>query len=107
MHSPKGQSGPFDGPRSYCPDRRSSSRCHGAARLSVSVARRQGVWILVGILAETSGDPLRPFNPSTPIGPDGSIEVLLRARSIENGAYVIAPSQIGRRPAHLRSGARW
>jgi predicted amidohydrolase len=141
------------------------------------IARRRGCWILAGSLAETSGDPDRPFNTSTLIGPDGEItaryrkihlfdvavergpvdaesarvsggseaviadldgtrlglticydlrfpelyrtlalagaeilavpsnftertgrdhwEVLLRARAIENGAWVIAPSQIG------------
>ena len=144
------------------------------------VARRRGVWILVGSTAETSPDPQRPYNTSTLIAPDGSIaatyrkihlfdvavergpsdtesarvspgdrvvtaavdgatfglsicydlrfpelyralalagaeivtvpanftertgrdhwEVLLRARAIENGAYVLAPSQIGGPP---------
>jgi len=144
------------------------------------VARRRGAWILVGSTAETSTDPLRPYNTSTLIAPDGSIaatyrkihlfdvsvdsgpsdtesarvmpgdrivtasvdgavlglsicydlrfpelyralalagaeiltvpanftertgrdhwEVLLRARAIENGAYVLAPSQIGGPP---------
>ena len=152
------------------------------------VARRRGCWILAGSLAETSGDPARPFNTSALIGPDGAIaaryrkihlfdvavdagpvdtesarvsagdeavvadvdgvglglticydlrfpelyrtlalagaevlavpsnftertgrdhwEVLLRARAIENGAWVIAPSQIGGppgKPAYGRS----
>lgn len=144
------------------------------------VARRHGAWILVGSTAELSPDPLRPWNTSTLISPDGSIaatyrkihlfdvaveqgpadaesarvtpgvrlvtaavdgatlglticydvrfpelyralalagaeiltvpanftertgrdhwEVLLRARAIENGAYVLAPSQIGGPP---------
>ncbi|MGK2851939.1 MAG: carbon-nitrogen hydrolase family protein [Candidatus Limnocylindrales bacterium] len=144
------------------------------------VARRQGVWVLIGSLAETSADPERPYNTSVLIGPDGAIaatyrkvhlfdvavdagpvdtesarvtagaapvradvdgvrvglticydlrfpelyrtlalagaevltvpanftertgrdhwEVLLRARAIENGAYVLAPSQIGGPP---------
>ncbi len=144
------------------------------------VARRHGAWILVGSTAELSTDPLRPWNTSTLIAPDGSIvatyrkihlfdvavdsgpadtesarvtpgdrlvtasvdgatlglticydlrfpelyralalagaeiltvpanftertgrdhwEVLLRARAIENGAYVLAPSQIGGPP---------
>lgn len=144
------------------------------------VARRHGVWVLVGSTAELSADPLRPYNTSTLIAPDGSIaatyrkihlfdvdvergpadtesarvtagerivtaevegttmglsicydlrfpelyralalagaeiltvpanftertgrdhwEVLLRARAIENGAYVLAPSQIGGPP---------
>lgn len=31
-------------------------------------------------------------------------EVLLRARAIENGAYVLAPSQIGGRPGHTAFG---
>ena len=141
------------------------------------VARRHDAWILVGSLAETSGDEARPYNTSVLIAPDGSIattyrkihlfdvaveagpvdtesarvtageatvvadvdgvsvglsvcydlrfpelyralalagaevltvpanftertgrdhwEVLLRARAIENGAWVLAPSQIG------------
>ncbi len=141
------------------------------------IARRHGCWILAGSLAESSGDPARPYNTSALIGPDGEIaaryrkihlfdiavdhgpsdvesarvtggeepvvasvdgaalglticydlrfpelyrtlalagaeiiavpsnftertgrdhwEVLLRARAIENGAWVIAPSQIG------------
>ena len=144
------------------------------------VARRRDAWILVGSTAETSTDPLRPFNTSTLIAPDGSIaatyrkvhlfdvaveqgptdtesarvtagdrlltanvdgaivglsicydlrfpelyqslalagaeillvpanftertgrdhwEVLLRARAIENGAYVLAPAQVGGPP---------
>ena len=144
------------------------------------VARRRGAWILVGSIAETSADPMRPYNTSTLISPDGSIaatyrkihlfdvavergpvdaesarvtagdravtasvdgaivglsicydlrfpelyrtlalagaqilmvpanfmertgrdhwEVLLRARAIENGAYVLAPAQIGGPP---------
>src|SRR3990172_4364675 len=144
------------------------------------VARRHGCWILAGSLAETSGDPQRPYNSSALIGPDGALaavyrkihlfdvavddgpvdtesarvtagselvvadvdgialglticydlrfpelyralaltgaqvlavpsnftertgrdhwEVLLRARAIENGAWVIAPSQIGGPP---------
>jgi predicted amidohydrolase len=144
------------------------------------VARRRGVWILIGSTAETSADPLRPFNTSTLIAPDGTIaatyrkihlfdvavdrgpvdtesarvtagdqvvtapvdgavlglticydlrfpelyrsltvagaeilmvpanftertgrdhwEVLLRARAIENGAYVLAPAQVGGPP---------
>ena len=144
------------------------------------VARRHGVWILAGSLAEASADPDRPYNTSVLIGRDGSIaatyrkihlfdvavdagpvdtesarvtagdepvcvdvdgvrlglticydlrfpelyrtlalagaevltvpanftertgrdhwEVLLRARAIENGAYVLAPSQIGGPP---------
>ena len=152
------------------------------------VARRRGVWVLIGSVAETSEDPLRPYNTSVQLAPDGSIaatyrkihlfdvavddgpvdtesarvtagsepcvvdvdgvavglticydlrfpelyrtlalagaevltvpanftertgrdhwEVLLRARAIENGAYVLAPSQIGgppRQPAYGRS----
>jgi predicted amidohydrolase len=144
------------------------------------VARRRGAWVLVGSTAETSADPMRPYNTSTLIAPDGTIaatyrkihlfdvavddgpsdtesarvmpgervvtidvdgavvglsicydlrfpelyralalggaailtvpanftertgrdhwEVLLRARAIENGAYVLAPSQIGGPP---------
>jgi predicted amidohydrolase len=142
-----------------------------------AVARRAGAWILVGSVAESSGDPDRPYNTSILVAPDGSIvaryrkvhlfdvavergpvdtesarvspgdrpvvadvdgirlglsicydlrfpelyralalagaeilavpanfmertgrdhwEVLLRARAIENAAYVLAPSQIG------------
>ena len=33
-------------------------------------------------------------------------EVLLRARAIENQAFVIAPNQIGEHPPHNRSGGR-
>jgi deaminated glutathione amidase len=144
------------------------------------VARRRDAWILLGSTAETSSDPLRPYNTSTLIAPDGSIaatyrkihlfdvtvdrgpvdtesarvtagdrvvttsidgvtvglsicydvrfpelyrtltlagaqilmvpanftertgrdhwEVLLRARAIENGAYVLAPAQVGGPP---------
>ena len=144
------------------------------------VARQHDAWILVGSLAETSGDEARPHNTSVLIAPDGSIaatyrkihlfdvavdagpvdtesarvtagealvvadvdgvalglsicydlrfpelyrslalagaevltvpanftertgrdhwEVLLRARAIENGAWVLAPSQIGGPP---------
>jgi deaminated glutathione amidase len=150
------------------------------------VARRHGVWVLVGSLAEASGDAGRPFNTSVLIGPDGAIaaryrkvhlfdvaveagpvdtesarvkpgdelvtadvegvrvglsicydlrfpelyrglalagaelfavpanftertgrdhwEVLLRARAIENAAYVLAPSQIGGPPGQPAYG---
>jgi predicted amidohydrolase len=151
-----------------------------------AVARRHGAWILAGSLAESSGDPARPYNTSVLIGPDGEIttryrkihlfdvavdegpadtesarvtageglvvadvdetrlgmticydlrfpelyralalrgaeilavpsnftertgrdhwEVLLRARAIENGAWVIAPSQIGGPPGQPAFG---
>jgi predicted amidohydrolase len=150
------------------------------------VARRRGAWILVGSTAETSGDPVRPYNTSALIAPDGSLaatyrkihlfdvdvdrgptdtesarvtagdrivttpvdgivlglticydlrfpelyrslalagaqilavpaafaertgrdhwEVLLRARAIENGAFVLAPSQIGGPPGQPAFG---
>jgi predicted amidohydrolase len=150
------------------------------------VARRHVCWILVGSLAETSGDPARPYNTSSLIDPAGRIaaiyrkvhlfdvavdagpvdvesarvnpgdrlvvtdvdgirlglsicydlrfpelyrelalagaevltvpanftertgrdhwEVLLRARAIENGAYVIAPSQINGPPGQPAFG---
>ncbi len=150
------------------------------------VARRHDAWILVGSVAETSGDPARPHNTSVLIAPDGSIaatyrkihlfdvqvdagpvdtesarvtagdaavvadvdgvavgmsicydlrfpelyrslalagaevltvpanftertgrdhwEVLLRARAIENGAWVLAPSQIGGPPGQPAFG---
>ena len=150
------------------------------------VARQHGSWVLVGSLAEASGDPDRPFNTSVLIGPDGEIaaryrkvhlfdvaveagpvdtesarvtagdelvtaevegvrlglsicydlrfpelyrglalagaqvltvpanftertgrdhwEVLLRARAIENAAYVLAPSQIGGPPGQPAYG---
>jgi len=150
------------------------------------VARRRAAWILVGSLAEASDDPVRPYNTSVLIGPDGAIaatyrkihlfdvavdagpvdtesarvsagertvvadvdgarlgmticydlrfpelyrslalagaeiltvpanftertgrdhwEVLLRARAIENGAFVLAPSQIGGPPGQPAFG---
>jgi predicted amidohydrolase len=150
------------------------------------VARRTGAWILAGSLAESSGDPDRPYNTSILMAPDGSIaaryrklhlfdvavergpvdtesgrvspgdravvadldgvrlglsicydlrfpelyralalagaevltvpsnfmertgrdhwEVLLRARAIENAAYVLAPSQIGGPPSQAAFG---
>src|SRR5215218_4642720 len=40
------------------------------------VAERQGCWILVGSLAETSGDPARPYNTSSLIDPSGAIAAL-------------------------------
>jgi predicted amidohydrolase len=151
-----------------------------------ALARRRGVWILVGSVAETSDDPDRPYNTSILVGPDGEIaaryrkvhlfdvavdrgpvdtesarvsageapvcvdvdgvrlglsicydlrfpelyrtlalagaevltvpanftertgrdhwEVLLRARAIENGAWVVAPSQIGGPPGQPAYG---
>ncbi len=42
------------------------------------VARRHGAWILVGSTAEPSTDPLRPWNTSTLIAPDGSIAATYR-----------------------------
>lgn len=152
------------------------------------VARRHDAWILAGSIAETSGDPERPYNTSVLVAPSGQVaatyrkihlfdvavdagptdtesarvtagseavctsvdgivvglticydlrfaelyrtlalagaeiltvpasftertgrdhwEVLLRARAIENGAYVLAPAQIGgppRQPSFGRS----
>ncbi len=43
-----------------------------------AVARRHGCWILAGSLAETSGDPQRPYNTSALIGPDGSVAARYR-----------------------------
>ena len=37
------------------------------------IAKRHACWILAGSLAEASGDPERPYNTSTLIGPDGSM----------------------------------
>jgi predicted amidohydrolase len=37
------------------------------------VARRHDAWILAGSLAETSEDPMRPYNTSALLGPDGAI----------------------------------
>jgi len=42
------------------------------------VARRRGVWILVGSLAESSGDPARPHNSSVLLRPDGTIAATYR-----------------------------
>jgi deaminated glutathione amidase len=42
------------------------------------VARRRGVWILIGSLAEASGDPARPHNTSVLLGPDGEMAAIYR-----------------------------
>ena len=42
------------------------------------VARRHGVWVLAGSLAEASTDDSRPYNTSTLIAPDGSIAARYR-----------------------------
>src|SRR5215207_1368570 len=42
------------------------------------VARRRGCWILVGSLAEASGDPARPYNSSSLIDPSGAIAAVYR-----------------------------
>lgn len=44
----------------------------------VEVAQRHGAWILVGSLAEASGDPARPYNTSVLISPDGMIAATYR-----------------------------
>jgi predicted amidohydrolase len=49
---------------------------HSAA--FATVARAHGIWVLVGSLAETSGDPARPHNTSVLIGPDGAITATYR-----------------------------
>ena len=38
-----------------------------------AVARESGAWILAGSHAETSGDPLRPYNTSPLLDPDGAV----------------------------------
>ena len=43
-----------------------------------AVAARHACWILAGTLAETSGDPQRPYNTSVLIGPDGAIKARYR-----------------------------
>ncbi len=42
------------------------------------LARRRGVWILVGSTAEVSSDPQRPYNTSALIAPDGSLAAVYR-----------------------------
>ena len=42
------------------------------------VARRRKAWVLMGSTAETSADPLRPYNTSALIAPDGTIAALYR-----------------------------
>ena len=42
------------------------------------VARRRGAWVLVGSVAETSGDPQRPYNTSVLIAPSGEIAATYR-----------------------------
>jgi len=42
------------------------------------VAQRHGAWILVGSVAEVSGDPARPYNTSVLIRPDGTIAATYR-----------------------------
>jgi deaminated glutathione amidase len=42
------------------------------------VARRHDAWILIGSLAEVSPDPLRPYNTSVLVAPDGRIEATYR-----------------------------
>lgn len=44
----------------------------------VEIARARDAWILVGSLAETSGDPDRPYNTSVLIGPDGMVAAVYR-----------------------------
>lgn len=44
------------------------------------IARRRDCWILAGSLAESSGDPARPYNTSALIAPSG--EVVARYRKI-------------------------
>jgi predicted amidohydrolase len=43
-----------------------------------AIARRHGVWLLAGSLAETSPDPDRPYNTSVLLGPDGAIVACYR-----------------------------
>lgn len=54
------------------------------------LARSQGVWILLGSLAERSADPERPYNTSVLLDPGGAIAATYRKRhlfdvAIENG----------------------
>ncbi len=54
------------------------------------LARASGAWILLGSLAERSGDPSRPYNTSVLLDPAGSIRARYRKRhlfdvTIENG----------------------
>ncbi len=58
------------------------------------VARRRDAWILVGSLAETSADPLRPHNTSVLIAPDGTIAATYRKIHLFD-----VPSRTGRSTA--------
>jgi predicted amidohydrolase len=56
----------------------------------VALARRAQAWILLGSLAERSGDPQRPYNTSVLLDPQGRIAATYRKRrlfdvSIDNG----------------------
>jgi predicted amidohydrolase len=82
------------------------------------LAKRLGIYLLLGSFNEEAGDPDRAYNTSVLFGPDGSVlaayrkihlfgrdhwEPLLRARAIECQCYVLAPAQYGR---HDERGAR-
>jgi predicted amidohydrolase len=56
------------------------------------LARSLGAWILLGSLAERSGDPLRPYNTSVLLDPSGAIAATYRKRHLFDVAIDNGPS---------------
>jgi predicted amidohydrolase len=56
------------------------------------VARRRDAWILVGSIAEASGDPQRPYNTSVLIAPSGEIAATYRKIHLFDVAVDAGPS---------------
>ena len=67
-----------------------------------AVARTRGCWILAGSLAETSSDPLRPWNTSSLISPDG--EVVARYRKIHLFDVDVRDGPMDRESARVLGG---
>jgi predicted amidohydrolase len=57
-----------------------------------ALARATGAWILLGSLAELSGDPERPYNTSVLLDPAGSVRARYRKRHLFDVAIEDGPS---------------
>ena len=56
------------------------------------LARRMGIWILLGSLAERSDDPRRPYNTSVLLDPEGRIAATYRKRHLFDVSIDAGPS---------------
>jgi predicted amidohydrolase len=58
------------------------------------LARQHAAWLLLGSIAESSGDPRRPYNTSVLLAPDGSVRASYRKIHLFDVSVVAGPSDL-------------